>query len=403
MTAPDSVITSFTGLAVGTYTLQLRVTDDSSTTGNDTVMITVISPAPNQPPTVTVGANQIIVTSTANLTSTATDPENMISSRQWTKVSAPGQRLLHVGVIGSSTMFGTGPASIDSSLVNRIKRYYQSNGIIDTIYNLAVGGSTVYAGVTASFVSPGAAPNTYDSTANVTAALAKGIDVLIVGYPTNGYEIGQLTIPEIMAAHQNIFDAANAAGVRCYLTTSQPRTSSFDSADQAQLVVIRDSLLKRFGEFCMDCMTPVVYPGTYIVQPQYDAGDGIHLNSAAHAQLANIVQATNPFKYIVSSPTIIATPSTANTALSGLDSGLHKFQMGAFDQYKLASSGIVSVLVGNSATTAGPCRQRQASIRTITLPTTTAALMGSATEKPAARSYHLSGHKCQAPVRHNHP
>ncbi len=378
LSAPDSVVTTLSNLAAGVYSVQLKVTDDSSQVGIDTVTVIVISPAPNQPPLVTVGGNQSITTTAANLTSTVTDPENMISSKVWTKVSAPGQRLMHIGVIGSSTMVGTGPASIDSSLVNRIKRYYKTNGLTDTVYNLAVGGSTVYNGVTATFVSPGAAPNQYDSTANVTAALAKGIDILIVGYPSNSYQIGQLTIEEIMAAHQNIFDAANAAGVRCYIASTQPRTSGFDSADQAQLLVIRDSLLNRFGEFCMDFMTPMVYPGTYMVLPQYSAGDGLHLNSAGNAQLAAVIEATNPFKYIVSDTSVIASPSTVTTPVTGLDSGVHKFQMGAFDQYKLASSAIVSVTVGKSAPLVPTANAGQD--QSITLPTSTTTLTASGSE-----------------------
>ena len=378
VTAPDSVTTQLTNLSAGIYTVQLKVTDDSSQIGIDTVTITVISPAPNFPPLVTVGGNQSITTTAVNLTSSVTDPENMISSSQWTKVSAPGQRLMHIGVIGSSTMVGTGPTNIDSSLVNRIKRYYKANGLIDTVYNLAVGGSTVYNGVTADFVSPGPAPSQYDSTANVTAALSKGIDILIVGYPSNAYQIGQLTIKEIMAAHQNIFDAAKAAGVRCYIASTQPRTSGFDSADQQQLLAIRDSMLNRFGEFCMDFMTPMVYPGSYTVLPQYSAGDGLHLNSAAHAQLAAIIEATNPFKYIVSDTSVITNPVTVNTSVTGLDSGVHKFQIGAFDQYKLASSAILTVTVGKSAPLIPTANA--GSDLSITLPTSTVTLTGTGSE-----------------------
>lgn len=381
LTAPDSLVTSLTSLNAGTYQVQLQITDDSSRVGLDTVAITVISPSIPLPPTVTVGSNQTINTTTTSLTATVTAPLNIITAQQWTKVSAPGQRIMHIGVIGSSTMYGTGPTNIDSSLVNRIQRYYQANGIIDTIYNLAVPGSTVYNGVTASFVSPGPAPNQYNSTANVTAALAKGIDVLIVGFPSNEYEIGQLTIPEIMAAHQNIFDAATAAGVKCYITTTQPRTSSFDSADQAQLLVIGNSLLNRFGKFCIDFMTPMVYPGTYTVLPQYSAGDGIHLNSAAHAQLAAIVEATNPFAYIVSDTSVIVSPATTTTSITGLDSGVHKYQMGAFGQYKLASSAIISVTVTSTKALPPPVPVANAGPNeTITLPTTTVTLDGNGSE-----------------------
>jgi hypothetical protein len=223
----------------------------------------------------------------------------------------------------------------------------------------------------------------YDSTANVTAVLAKGIDVLIVGYPSNEYQTGQLTIPEIMAAHQNIFNAATAAGVKCYITTTQPRTTSFDSADQAQLLVIGDSLLNRFGKFCIDFMTPMVYPGTYTVLPQYSAGDGIHLSSAAHAQLAAIVEATNPFQYLVSDSSVIVSPATTTTAVSSLDSGIHKYQMGAFGQYKLASSAIISVTVTPTKAPPPPVLVPVANAgpdQTISLPTTIAILDGKSSE-----------------------
>jgi hypothetical protein len=379
LTAPDSVITSLTGLTAGTYQVQLQVTDDSNRVGMDTVSITVNGVSVPLPPVVTVGSNQSIPTATTTLTATITAPQNIITAQQWTKLSAPGQHIMRIGVIGSSTLYGDGPTNIDSSLMVRVKRYYQSLGIIDTVYNLAVPGSTVYNGVTANFVSPGPDLNQYDSTANVTAALAKGINVLIVGYPSNDYQIGGLTIQEIMAAHQNIFDAANAAGVRCYITTSQPRTE--DTGSETKSLVIADSLLNRFGEFCMDFMTPMVYPGTYTVLPQYSAGDGVHLSSAAHAQLANIVEATNVFKYLVSDSSVIVTPGATTTGITGLDSGIHLYQMGAFGEYKLASSAIISVTRTSSqapppllpVANAGPDQ-------TITLPTTTVTLAGSGSE-----------------------
>ena len=96
LTAPDSVVTNLTSLSVGTYQVQLQVTDDSSLVGLDTVSITVISPAIPAPPVVTVGSNQTINTTTTTLTSTVTAPLNLITSQQWTKVSAPGQRIMHI-------------------------------------------------------------------------------------------------------------------------------------------------------------------------------------------------------------------------------------------------------------------------------------------------------------------
>ncbi len=99
-TAPDGTITSYVwdnGFgsgktvskvmnAVGTFTVNLTVTDSNNKTATDSVVITVVA---NQVPSVNAGSNQSVAFSqaTITLTGTATDADGTIASLQWTQVS----------------------------------------------------------------------------------------------------------------------------------------------------------------------------------------------------------------------------------------------------------------------------------------------------------------------------
>ncbi len=87
---PDSAITNVSGLKEGTYQYQLMVTDNDGATGTAMVQITV-NPKINIPPTSIAGSNQTIVLPTNNVTlrGSGTDPDGIIASYLWTKISGP--------------------------------------------------------------------------------------------------------------------------------------------------------------------------------------------------------------------------------------------------------------------------------------------------------------------------
>ena len=132
-------------------------------------------------------------------------------------------------VIGSSTSAGLNASPIDSSWVNRFNYYYKYQlGKIDSTYNLAVSGTTVYQGMPTSYV-PVSRPAPRSAASNVTQAVNHLSDlatpangVIIVNYPTNGYD--NYSIAEIMASLQLMYDSAVRTGNRCFITTTQPRT-----------------------------------------------------------------------------------------------------------------------------------------------------------------------------------
>lgn len=94
----NAATTLLSNLAEGTYTFQLKVTDNGGLTATDQVVITV-SPIPNRAPVADAGADKIIALPTNSVTldgTGSTDPEgnNTIVSYNWTKVSGPAQYTL---------------------------------------------------------------------------------------------------------------------------------------------------------------------------------------------------------------------------------------------------------------------------------------------------------------------
>src|SRR5579871_4359058 len=100
----SAIKTNITGLVAGTYVFQLKATDNGGLSGTGTVTVTV-NPAPNQPPVANAGANQTITLPTNSISvdgSGSKDPDGVIASFSWTKVSGPAQ-----GTITNATNVST--------------------------------------------------------------------------------------------------------------------------------------------------------------------------------------------------------------------------------------------------------------------------------------------------------
>ena len=92
-----SASTNITGLTQGSYTFQLKVTDNAGATATDNVIITV-NAAANAAPTVNAGAAQTITlpASTVTLTGSGADSDGTIASYQWSKISGTGGTITNV-------------------------------------------------------------------------------------------------------------------------------------------------------------------------------------------------------------------------------------------------------------------------------------------------------------------
>ena len=199
-----------------------------------------------------------------------------------------------LSIIGSSTSACTGPSSFATCYVGRLDAYYDGIGQPIDIFQLAVGGYTVYKGMPTSYIGP--SPNLQpDPNNNITRALSFNPDVVLVNYPSNGYDT--LRIDSVMRCFRTIRDSANAQGKTCYITTTQPRHAfPFNTmAARQKLKELRDSIMTQFGYFAIDFWNDLADPATYAILPAYDSGDGIHLNDAGHNILFQRVRDKNIF------------------------------------------------------------------------------------------------------------
>ncbi|HSY60792.1 MAG TPA: T9SS type A sorting domain-containing protein, partial [Cytophaga sp.] len=168
---------------------------------------------------------------------------------------------------------------------------------VDTLYNLAVVSSDCYNGMPTSYTPP-AGRNLPDPVHNITAILNEipKPDVVIVNFPTNNYD--WLSNTEILQCLQTIKDSANAQNVRCYITTTQPR-NNFSPTEQQKLKDLQTLILIQFGQWAIDFWTDVVSPDSYLINPVYSLGDGIHLNPAGQTLLEQRVINANIFGSVI--------------------------------------------------------------------------------------------------------
>ena len=355
--SPSSAVTGVSGLIQGAYVFQLKVTQSDGQTATATVTETV-NPVSSvyASPSAIAGGDQSLTVSTANLTSAYTITGSTLSSILWTKFSVPGQKKMKIGILGSSTAAGWGTTTYDSSFAGRLLKFYKGAGIIDSVVNLAVGGYNPYRAMPTGYVPPYdvyAKLSPSDTPAvnnNITAMLRHKPDVIILSFPTNGYDV--LTMDEIMQPLQTIYNICVAQGILCYVTTTQPRTdASFSVTKQKFLQVIRDSIQNRFGANAIDFYDAVTVPGTTQQMPAYYYGDGIHLNDAAHAQLFNLVVGANIFQNLIASSSSIGTPSAQNTTVTNLPNGASKFQVTIRDGHGQAANAFTTLTVSLPAGT----------------------------------------------------
>ncbi len=213
-----------------------------------------------------------------------------------------GRAQKKLAIIGSSTSACFNVGNIDSCYVTRLQKYYNNSGMPVTINNLSRAGDDCYRGMPDGYTPP-PGRNAPASDRNITAALAGNPDVIIINYPSNGYNVYSIT--ESMLCLRIMKKAANDAGKSCYITTTQPRwgqgsfpdySPSFNTpAIKRKMVALRDSILNEFGSFTLNFWDGLVNPADTTILAQYDSGDSTHFNAAGHRVLADRVIAKNIF------------------------------------------------------------------------------------------------------------
>jgi acyl-CoA thioesterase-1 len=177
-------------------------------------------------------------------------------------------------ILGSSSALGVGAQTL--SWAQALQRTYAYRSV--SIVNLAVGGMTTYEALPSdSPTVPGRpAPSL---TNNIDAALARSSKLVLVSYPTNDTAYGY-TVDETVRNLLTIRSTAMARGVAVIILSTQPR--NLNATQLARLAEI-DGLVSQNVAPCFVAVREALAGPDGRIAPQYDAGDGIHVNDAGHA------------------------------------------------------------------------------------------------------------------------
>lgn len=200
-------------------------------------------------------------------------------------------------IMGSSTAAGTGATSYANSWAGKIQAYYQKNtsdGIDTVFYNIAIGSYTTYQEMPSDFSTPSGRPSV-DVSANVNKALSYSPDVIIISLPSNDIADGY-SKKEYMNNLRLMYSRITTAGVKCYITSTQPR-STLSVAGRDSLRTLVDSINNNFGLYTIDFWDDLVTTdGLNNLKSTLNSGDGIHPNNTGHNDLFIRVRDKNIFQ-----------------------------------------------------------------------------------------------------------
>jgi lysophospholipase L1-like esterase len=199
----------------------------------------------------------------------------------WTESNVSLAHGAKMVVIGSSTSAGNGASPIANSVINKITAYFQGLYNNFVTVNSAVAGQSSYqllpTGSPAVANRP--APNT---SGNVTWAIAQNPSFVLINIPTNDTADGY-TNDEYLSNLNTITNALTTAGIKYFITTTQPRNTNQYVADS--LRALCDIIKNAYGVNVLDWYTPIANLSTNFIASAYDSGDGTHVNNAGHALL----------------------------------------------------------------------------------------------------------------------
>lgn len=193
-------------------------------------------------------------------------------------------------VLGSSTAAGSGASTADSAWVNRYRNEITQNDTRYSVINLARGGYTTY------HLLPDGDPHadtvgiTIDTTRNVTEALIYNPSAIIINLPSNDAS-NYFSVADQLVNFNIIVNEAKQQGIKVWVCTTQPKNFSDSTRIQIQ-TDMRDSIFSIYGDYALDFWNGLADSNAHIL-PQYNSGDGTHLNDAGHRLLFEKVLAKN--------------------------------------------------------------------------------------------------------------
>jgi hypothetical protein len=354
--AASAISSSASGLLAGTYIFSLKVTNNSNLSSSATVTVTV-NPVVDQPPTVNAGASQTITmpTNTVSLSATAKDSTGTIITFSWTQVSGPG-----TATINSAAALATSvTAMVAGTYVFQIKVTDNNNLSATSTVTITVNPAASQAPV----VSAGNSQTITLPTSTVTLA-------------------GTAT------------DAAGTITTYGWTQVSGPNTATFGTASAISssasglvagtyifsLKVTNNSNLSSSATVTITVKPVVDEP------PTVNAGASQTITLPTNTVSLSATAKDSTGTIITFSWTQVSGPGTATinsaaalaTSVTALVAGTYVFQIKVTDNNNLSATSTVTITV-NPAASQAPVVSAGNS-QTITLPTNTVTLAGTATD-----------------------
>lgn len=285
---------------------------------------------------------------------------------------SPDAGVFRVVVLGSSTAEGFAAQPIDSSWVNKFKRYVGTVFQSYEVVNLAIGGFTTFNVMPTGYQRP--APwNTYTSLAvdvnrNITKALSLSPSLILINLPTNDCDLG-VSVNQQLSNFDALIEAAGNQGIPVYLSTTQPRNETLTV--RTLLMQMRDAINNRYPGKVMDFWTGLANAdGTILALYNYD---GTHFNTAGHAVLFErarsavqlllpVTASPNPLSFgnrtvglSSTLPVIVTNASSASIVFDNIYTGTSNFSRD-LSSVTLSSGSSVTVQVTFTAPALGTFR-----------------------------------------------
>jgi len=185
-------------------------------------------------------------------------------------------------ILGSSTAVGTGATPIDSAWAYRLQATVNKTGKKANFINLAVGNYTTYQAMPyASTIDGRPAP---DTAHNITKALSYKPSLVILSFPSNDIAFN-FSDDEILNNYAKLTHLLDSAKVQYIIFSTQPRNFT-DVNQRARLGTINDKINSIYTYHTNDFLNQLSV-STYMINPIYSFGDGIHLNNAGHTIIYN--------------------------------------------------------------------------------------------------------------------
>lgn len=216
-----------------------------------------------------------------------------------------------ITILGSSTAAGNGATVSDSAWAYRLQASFRKNTMdgADTIIdNRAVPGYYTYRGLPTGYPLPSNRTSyAPDPQRNVTYILNDAVkpDIVILSYPSNDVFLSSYNPKETMDNLRLMVQQLSAAGITCYVSSSQPRNDAVD-AQRLILKQLVDSININFGNYAINFWDDLVSTdGQNRLKPEVNSGDGIHPNDLGHRLLFRQVQSKNIFSLTTPLPLIL--------------------------------------------------------------------------------------------------